>query len=186
MRVATIALILFAMVAGCFIPAAAQEAPESYLPTPESLGPDWVAVEVADFEVNTEAFRDGIVALYGGPAGARVKILALRLTDPTKARRSWELATETYEEFAHQHADGWYWNDGDLVGIPAPAGCNDIKRAQGPDGYFTRNTGVTLCAHDPDIILIVVASGVINGTAGYSAADLVLNAAFSPAGTPTP
>jgi hypothetical protein len=170
--------------------ASAQSGSQDYLPSAEAIGEGWSVIDQGDIEVDDEAFSDGAKAVYGGPNGARAIVFAYRLADASAIRRSWEVSTEWFETYASEHAEDWFWDDEDLVGIPAPDGCADIKRAEGPDGYFDIPTGVVLCAIDPDAVLIALASGEVAGETGYRAADAVIEAALAEgvasASTPTP
>jgi hypothetical protein len=63
--------------------------------------------------------------------------------------------------------------------LPPPPGCAEAKRVEGIDEQDTFPTGVTLCAADPDLILLAVASGAIGDETGYRAADAVIATAIA-------
>jgi len=60
--------------------------------------------------------------------------------------------------------------------LPPPEGCAEAKRFEGVSRDFGFPTGITLCAADPDVIVIAVASGLVNDRTGYEAADVVVKA----------
>lgn len=147
----------------------------AFLPVAAAFGAGWVNVGDPSPLLPDPAFRDGAFAAYGGPAGARVTLTALRLTDDRVAiRAAWEAATKLYDrhrtDLAYDPADAEA-----LAALLPPPGCDEAKRIEGPSERDTFPTGVTLCAAaDPGLILLAVASGDVAGEAGYRAADAVI------------
>ena len=153
------------------------------LPEPAAFGPGWERVDDPIRFVPSDAFRDGVLAAYGGPVGARVVMAALAITDERVAvRAAWEAAVAAFDRYRHDLT----YDDGvadELAEIPPPAGCAEAKRIEGVSERDTFATGVTLCAVvpeiDPELILLAVASGEVAGATGYAAADAVLAAALA-------
>lgn len=174
----------------------AQEAPAAsgaaggYLLGPAAFGAGWSGARTAGLEVDTDVFRDGAVSTLVGPDGARVVLVALLVTeDRVAVRRSWEAAVAIYDNYAGEleHLDG---RDDELDSEPPPAGCVEAKRIDGTARQLGIDTGipmgVTLCAADADLIVLVVASGTVAGRSGYAASDAIasLMVAGGSVGTP--
>jgi hypothetical protein len=186
-----IALLIAIAVLTAALPAMAQETPtpdpESasvlLLPEPAAFGPGWTRTGVRAVEqVNMgmtmapDVFREGAVGTYGGPNGARVVAVTLLLTDARVAvRRGWENASQLFTGYSYQ-LDYDYNAIGLWDALPPPAGCAEAKRFEGVSRDFGFPTGITLCAADPDLIVVVVASGGVNDRTGYEASDVVVRA----------
>lgn len=166
-----------------------------YLPTAEQIGAGWAVTRSAALEVDTDVFRDGAVAVLAGPDGARVVAAAMLVTqDRVAIRRSWEAAMALYDNYSGELAylPG---RDDELDTVPPPAGCVEAKRIDGTARQLGIDTGipmgVTLCAADPDLILLAVASGPVLERTGFEASDAIASlqigaSAASQAATPEP
>ena len=123
-----------------------------------------------------DAFREGTLVTYGGPAGARVVLAALLVTDDRVAvRAAWEEAIKVYDRYRNDLSyDEGYAEE--LAMLPPPEGCAEAKRIKGVSEQDTFLTGVTLCAADPDVILLAVVSGPVAGLTGYRASDAAVTA----------
>jgi hypothetical protein len=177
---------------------AAQDEPEppateaaQRLPIASQFGGGWSLVRSASLDVDTDVLREGAVAVFAGPGGARVIAVAMPVTQERIAtRRSWEAAMNLYDNYSGELA---YLSgrDDELDSIPAPDGCVEAKRIDGTAKHLGIDTGipmgVSLCAADPDLIVLAVASGTVFGRFGFEASDAVasLIATYGSAATPT-
>ena len=176
--------VLVVGVAGATGPVVAQEAtPQpaatalALLPRPETLGQGWTLLDTPGFGgLSPAAFRDGANAIYGGPDGARVLITVLLVAEGRPAiRESWVLANSTIDNYRTQ-LDAPIGDVGDLDRVPPPAGCAQVRRVVGRDRVFDAfPVGMTLCAADPDVIVLAVASGDVAGLSGYQASDFAVS-----------
>lgn len=159
------------------------------LPSPAAFGDGWVAAGEPARLVPDPSFRDGALAAYGGPAGARVTLTTLLVTDDRVAiRAAWEAANKRYDRQRTDLTVESAVADA-LAALPPPPGCAEAKRIEGPSERDTFPTGVTLCAAEtnPDLILLAVASGDVAGESGYRASDAVIAASLAAnAGRPSP
>lgn len=155
-----------------------------YLPAAGTFGDGWEQTEEAALEVPSDIFREGSYAVYGGPGGARVAILVYLATDNRVAvRQSWETATETFDRYRYALAEDYdYQQIERLEAMEPPTGCVEAKRAEGRDSRFGYTAGLTMCAVDPDVIVLAAASGVVAGEDGYIASDNVVAAALDASG----
>jgi hypothetical protein len=186
-----IALLIAITVCTATLPARAQETPtpdpESasvlLLPEATAFGPGWTQTNIRAVEqlnmgmtMAPDVFREGAVGTYGGPNGARVVAITLLLTDTRVAvRRGWENASNLFNNYTYQ-LDYDYNAISLWDALPPPAGCAEAKRFEGISRDFGFPTGITLCAADPDLIVVTVASGFVNDRTGYEAADVVVKA----------
>lgn len=196
-----ILILLASLVSGVLfpmLPVAAQDTPgddpaAAYLPDPATLGDGWALVRTGGLDLPTELFRAGTLGVFTGPAGARILAAVMLVTESRVAvRRSWEEAADLYHHYSGELA---YDPDRDdiLNRLPPPTGCVESKRIDGTARQLGLDTGIpmglTLCAADPDVILLVVVSGALGPLTGYEASDavasLMLGATAVPAGTPT-
>ena len=182
------------LVAGLlFIPvvATAQQPPaQDLFPTTEQLGEGWELQSAADIEPSdTSAIERLSEASYLGPKGSRVYMLLAQVQDgPAAVRTSWELMGASFEALRLDF-DANYSSERELEELPGVDGCADMRRMTGKDGIVSEmQVAVSLCAADPDVLLLVYVSGEVNGLTGYQASDalvaLVLNQAAE--ATPTP
>jgi hypothetical protein len=159
------------------------------LPAETSLGDGWALVYTGGIELAPESFRGGAIATYTGPAGARVTLAVMLVTDSRVAvRRSWEEADTLYRHYSGELA---YDDERDeiLDRLPLPAGCVEAKRIDGVARQLGLTTGIpmglTLCAADSDLLLLVIASGAVGGLTGYEASDSIASLVVSaPANIP--
>ena len=149
-------------------------AARAYLPAAAAMGEGWTAWPLDSIAVPAAPFREGAAAAYGGPGGARVVVAALLATDGRVAvRQSWEEAIGLYEGHRRRlEYDGE--REDRLTAAAPPPGCVEAKRVEGADDDFGFAAGIVLCAVDPDLILLVVASGDVLGLEGAAAADAVV------------
>lgn len=154
-----------------------------FLPAAQDLGPDWVDVWQSGLDPGADLFKEGVVSVYGGRAGSRAVVYAWVIQDSTTAvRRSWEetadfLATQRYE-----WASDYDWSQASEIDrLPPPQGCVESSRAEGsnPDSRFP--AGLTLCAVDPDIIVLAIVSGGLGDQSGYLASDALIQLALNAA-----
>jgi hypothetical protein len=163
--------------------ARAQDEPASgdaarYFPPIEPFGEGWQVVRSAGLEVDPDVFRTGGVTVLTGPDGARVVAAVLLVTrDRVAVRRSWEAADNLYDNFGGELA---YLSgrEQELDGDPPPPGCVEAKRIDGTAKQLGIDTGIplgiTMCAAEPDVIVIAVASGAMLDATGYAASDAIV------------
>jgi hypothetical protein len=148
-----------------------------YLPVADQFGPDWSVARTAPLEVDTDVFRDGAVVVLSGPNGARVIAVAMLVTQERVAiRRSWEAAMSLYDNYSGE-LEYLAGRDDELDTAPPPEGCVEAKRIDGTARQLGIDTGipmgVTLCAAEPDLIVLAVASGTVFGLIGFEASDAI-------------
>ncbi len=162
---------------------AAGKASGAYLPDVAAFGKGWEETDRAGLEVPSDIFREGAYAVYGGPAGARIVVLAYLATDSRVAvRQSWETATEQFDRSRYELASNYDYQQAErLEALDPPAGCVEAKRAEGSDAQFGFTAGLTMCAIDPDAIVITMVSGEVEGESGYAASDAVIGEALKAA-----
>ncbi len=176
-------------------PTAAQETPvapgvadpaAAFLPDPATLGDGWSLVRTGGLDLPTDLFRAGTLGVYTGPAGARILAAAMLVTESRVAvRRSWEEAADLYHNYSGELA---YDSDRDdiLDRLPPPAGCVEAKRIDGTARQLGLDTGIpmglTLCAADPDVILLVAVSGALGTLTGHDASDAIASLMLGAAG----
>jgi hypothetical protein len=186
-----IALVIAIIMCAAGFPALAQETPVPdpqsasvlLLPEASAFGPGWTLTNIRAVEqlnmgmtMAPDVFREGAVGTYGGPNGARMVAITLLLTETRVAvRRGWENASQLFNNYTYQ-LDYDYNAIGLWDALPPPDGCAEAKRFEGISRDFGFPTGITLCAADPDLIVIAVASGLVNDRTSYEAADAVVKA----------
>lgn len=158
--------------------AATEQAISTLLPDPATFGDGWMTAQSSALQLPTEAFREGVSAVYAGPAGARVILLVMReTTEHVAVRRSWEEALTLFERAGRETARNRN-QDEYLATLPPPQGCLEAKRLEGTVKSLGLDTGIptgiTLCAADPGLILLVAASGTVLGATGHAAADAIV------------
>jgi hypothetical protein len=194
MRAWTIALIiLVALAPGTFARQAVQDQTAlDRLPSTESIGPGW-SVLTADAAAVTDlasAFRDLATANYGGPNGARAYVVVLLVAEGmTAVRDAWELSNGYFDNY-RLNTDYEFDSEESLEGRPLPEGCADARRTFGTDEVLGEvfPVGISLCAADPDMIILAYASGEVDGQTGYLASDRLVELVLEhrAAGTPSP
>ena len=183
----------------CLLPAGAtaQETPvppggdaARSLPDVARFGDGWSSARTAGLEVDTGVFREGAVAVYAGPAGARVVAATLLVTqDRVAIRRSWEAANDLFDNYSGEleYLPG---RDDELDSVPPPPGCVEAKRIDGTARQLGIDTGIplgiTLCAAEPDLIVLAVAAGSVLGLTGYEASDAISSLMVTGNGEGTP
>ena len=138
------------------------------------------------FEMTPDVFREGAAGIYTGPGGSRIVIVSLLITENRVAiRQSWEDATGILNA-ANSGVSTDYERDLALETMEAPARCAEAKRIEGTERFVLLPMGGTMCAVDPDGILIAIVSGDFDEQAGVAASDAVIDLALNGAsGTPT-
>lgn len=153
------------------------------LPAAASLGSGWVQLSTNSTAELAPAFRDAATAIYGGPAGARVRISVFIVADgPYAARDSWDFANEHFESFWTEINDtDAGTTEQELEARALPAGCAKARRSSGTDQALGERfpVGLTLCAADPDTLFLVYASGEVGGLNGHAASDHLAERALS-------
>ena len=193
-RITLLLLLLASLVASTVVTAIAQETPTPdptsasvlLLPQASAFGPGWVMTSTMGVEqlnwgmtMAPDVFRQGAAGIYGGPNGARVVVVTLLLTESRVAvRRGWESATQLFNSYSYQLN-----YDSNQVALweslPTVDGCAEARRFEGSSRDFGFPTGLTLCAADPDLIVVAVASGLVNDRTGYEASEAVVKAVLA-------
>jgi hypothetical protein len=188
------AMLILSLITSTVVSAFAQETPTPdpasasvlLLPEASAFGPGWTQTATLGVEqlnwgmtMAPDVFRQGAAGIYGGPNGARVVVVTLLLTESRVAvRRGWENATQLFNSYSYQLS-----YDSNQVALwealPATDGCAEARRFEGISRDFSFPTGVTLCAADPDLIVVAVASGLVNDRTGYQASDAVVRAVLA-------
>lgn len=150
----------------------------------ELLGTGWTLLDEAPLtDLDPAVFTSGDVSTWGGPDGARARIVRYEVADTTSAvRRSWDAAGSAFESYrAEIDTDFDYGRERELTPLPLPDGCSDGRRIYGVEvlGGDAFPVGLTLCAADPNVILLVYASGTIGDRTGYEASDAVVARALT-------
>lgn len=155
-----------------------------YLPADTDLGPGWTKTWEAGIDPGADLFKEGVVAVYGGNSGSRAIVYAWVIQDSTTAvRRSWEATADLLQDQRYEWASDYNYSEADTIdGLEPPAGCVESSRAEGsnPDSRFP--AGLTLCAVDPDVIVLTMVSGELGEESGYLASDALVQLALA-AGT---
>ena len=191
MRHTVLGLILLWTVAFGIRPALAQDVtPEpgpsavKLLIDPAALGDGWSlhhtispdALYPYSFEMSPNVFREGAAGVYVGPEGSRVIAVALLVTESRVAiRKSWEDASDLLDRLTSDVSEDWD-RERELETADPPAGCTEAKRAEGTEYGFGLPVGVTMCAIDPDVILIVGVFGTVQERSGVTASDAIVTA----------
>lgn len=154
-----------------------------YLPSPESFGDDWATLPPSGVQnLSTDVFQQAAVGYYAGPDGARAAVMVFLITDARVAtRQAWDEVSSRYDTFRYTLTSDAN-RDSELATIPPPAGCEEVKRAEGTDS-FAFATAITLCAGAENVIVLAMVSGGQAVTARYQAADALATAAIQ-RGTP--
>ncbi len=151
-----------------------------YLPADTDLGPGWTKTWEAGIDPGADLFKEGVVAVYGGNSGSRAIVYAWVIQDSTTAvRRSWEAAADLLQDQRYEWASDYNYSEADMIdGLEPPEGCVESSRAEGsnPDSKFP--AGLTLCAIDPDVIVLTIVSGNLGEESGYLASDALVQLAL--------
>lgn len=197
-RMLVLAAVVAAALAVPTIPSGAQEgtptlaeATARYVPAPEALGEGWAVADRFDPVPTPTLFREGVKVVYAGPAGARAVLFAwVTREDAAAARGAWEATGVLLDRYRGEIAADLSFATTERLGtLDPPPGCVEARRAEGASGVFGFPAGLTLCAVEPDVVLLAVVSGQLAGERGYRAADALIAAALASAGagdgTPT-
>jgi hypothetical protein len=112
-------------------------------------------------------------------------VVNLILTDNRVAiRKSWEDSSDLMS-YLTTYLDTDYSREADLETMDAPDGCVEAKRTEGTERGYLVPVGGTLCAIDPDGILLVLVNGSFNDLTGINASDSVVGLILNGEGTPT-
>lgn len=180
MRIAALVLLMILSVTGTSV--GAQQSAASLMPGPDEIGDDWVMIGQTGYldmvPVGMRSFiDDSAVTIFGGPNGARISVYVFR-TDgsPRAIRQSWDATNGLFENIRGDIDYGYDTSrERELANAPLPAGCADARRTYGEESTSPRfKVGLTLCAVDPDLTLLVFTSGPINGLSGQPAADAIV------------
>jgi hypothetical protein len=169
--------------------ALAQDSPAAkLLPDAANLGSSWSTVSgVPKQEGRASSGTSWANMEYIGPNGARVLVTVYVVAaGPKAARDTWEIANRQFDVLRFSF-DSAYGRERDLEEAPVVGGCADMRRVDGSEEVFSRiPVGLTLCAADPDILVIAYVSGEVRNLTGYAAADLLVELVLSRAGRPSP
>jgi hypothetical protein len=151
------------------------------LPDAKAFGKGWSLSQTVSpdllarysFEMSPDVFREGAAGMYVGPNGSRIVVISLLITENRVAiRQSWEDATKLLDA-VRTHASTDYQRDQVLESMDPPVGCVEAKRIEGVENFSLLPVGGTMCAIDPDGIVISVASGSFAGKTGVAASDAI-------------
>lgn len=158
-------------------PAASPTAGNSgrYLPVAEAIGAGWVLVATGTPEADPAVFMDAASAVYVGPGGGRAVVMVwTNLPGRAGLQRSWEAVGAISADLRFEVTGP---KDGDreeeLAALPLPEGCVDARRIDGPDPLYGLPGAITQCTVDPDVNVLAIVSGTIDGRSGYEASDRV-------------
>jgi hypothetical protein len=152
----------------------------AYLPAPEDLGADWISTVQAGIAPGPELFSEGVKGVYGGPGGARAVVYVwLTRDEAATARRSWEAIAEFMGSVRNEWGSVYDpAQESELALLPPPAGCVEASRTAGIAAGTQYPVGLTLCAVEPDVILLTIVSGEFDGEAGHLASDALIGTAL--------
>jgi hypothetical protein len=142
----------------------------------ETVNPDLLARY--SFEMTPDVFREGAAGIYVGPHGSRIVVISLLITENRVAiRQSWENATKLLDAVRTRSITD-YQRDQVLETMDPPGECVEAKRIEGIENFTLLPVGGTMCAIDPDIILIAVVLGDLAEQTGIAASDAVIGVAL--------
>ncbi|MFN8591211.1 MAG: hypothetical protein U0031_07065 [Thermomicrobiales bacterium] len=160
------------------------------LPQAGDLPAGWVvssAEQTAPSDVT--AINDLAEAVYLGPNGSRAWVLLAQVNaGPAAARTSWELMGNSFDNLRGTF-DADYNSERELREMPMPkvAGCADMRRMRGTDNVIDSiDVGVSLCAADPDSLILAYVSGAFGDLSGPRASDALIGLVLSDAPGATP
>jgi hypothetical protein len=137
----------------------------------ETVSPDLLARY--SFEMTPDVFREGAAGIYVGPNGSRIVIVSLLITENRVAiRQSWEDATKLLDAVRTRTTTD-FQRDQALETMDPPSGCVEAKRIEGLENFTLLPVGGTMCATDPDGILIAVVMGAFADQSGVAGSDAV-------------
>ena len=157
------------------------------LPEATAFGEGWSLTETVSpdllaryyFTMTPDVFREGAAGIYVGPRGSRMVMVSLLITENRVAiRQSWENATKVLDA-VRGAAITDYQRDEALATMAPPGGCAEAKRIEGIENVTLLPVGGTMCAIDPDVILIAVVLGDFDEHTGVAASDAAVGAALA-------
>lgn len=159
-------------------PVAASNA-ERYLPAAEAIGQGWALAVTSVPEADPAIFVDAVTAVYVGPGGSRALVTVwTNLPGRAAVQRSWETIGKVFDDVRFEVTGPKDdRREEELAALPFPEGCVDARRIDGVDPLFGLPGAVTQCAIDPDVTVLVLVSGSIDGVSGYAASDRVATSA---------
>lgn len=152
------------------------------LPDAAALGSGWAIEQTVSpdllarysFEMTPDVFREGAAGIYAGPNGSHIVVVSLLITENRVAiRQSWEDATELMDNVRSRTSTD-YERDQALETMDPPSSCVEAKRIEGIENFILAPVGGTMCAVDPDGILIAVVFGNFGEQTGVAASDEVI------------
>ena len=151
-----------------------------YLPPVNALGEGWSLVSTGIPDANPTVFIDSASAFYVGPSGTRLIVLAYtNLPGRAAVQRSWEDVGAVYESYRYDVTGYYsYGREEELAAAAFPEGCIDVRRLDGRDQVYGLPGAITQCAVDPDVTVLVILSGAVDGLSGYEASDRVATEAY--------
>ncbi len=155
-----------------------------YLPAAEAIGDGWIETSRAGIAPGPELFREGVRGVYGGPEGTRALVYVWLTQAGETARKG---AWDTTAAFLINKSQQWAADTSSLqvgaASTPSPLpGCTDLGRAEGVDPDSQIPGGLTLCAVDPDVIVLTIVSGELDGVSGAQASDALVEIALGAGG----
>jgi hypothetical protein len=151
--------------------------PRALFPSTDDLGPDWLQQSVFDVPLTEYPYFDRFAAaIYMGPRGSRILIGYTQVAEgATATRQAWEEMVGAVSIYS-QSMTVDYTGQTDLDTVPPVVGCNDMRRVEGTDRVFAAAVpvGISLCAVDPDVLILTYVSGNVAGYEGYEASDLMI------------
>ncbi len=157
------------------------------LPPTYVLEGDWVLQPPSITPSDPSAITQLVKGVYLGPKGSRVTVLFARVHEGAAAiRTSWDLINADFDK-ARGTFEGEFGIEDDLAEIPVVVGCAEMRRTSGVDRAIPDiAVGVSLCAADPDVLVLVYVSGEVNGFSGHQVSDAVVTQVLNQAAEATP
>lgn len=157
-----------------------------HLPSAEDLGKGWSLSQTVSpdilisygFTMSPDTFREGAARIYLGPNGSQVVVVSLLTTTSRVAvRKSWDDASKILDGLGSMASED-YEKTRDLESSDPPTNCVEAKRSVGTEQFVGLPVGATMCAVDPDGILVAITFGNVNGNEGAAASDAVIEIAL--------
>lgn len=141
-----------------------------YLPAAADLGEGWTMKRSATPEADGDVFAGSASAVYVGTEGARLYVGAwIARPGRVALQRSWSEVGAVYEGYRTHMLDGYVGED--LPNAALPDGCVDLRHAEGDDAIWGLPMGLTVCAVEPDAVVLTAANGEFAGLTGADASD---------------
>ncbi len=198
-RVLLVMIVVFGL--GQFVPSVAAQdttpvpGPNAakHLLSAKTLGKGWSLSQTVSpdvlvqygFTMTPDSFREGAAGIYLGPQGAQVIFVSLLATSSHVAvRKSWDDASTILSGLGTMVSQD-YQKAQDLSTAAPPDGCVEAKRTEGTENFTGLLSGATMCAIDPDLILIAITFGTVEAASGVAASDAVIESSLGIALKPT-